>query len=61
MFLREDARDSAVIDHHHQTNLVTLCPVIGSVLVDSEQAPPIGCEPQLAAGRDKRCHDITRI
>jgi hypothetical protein len=43
MFLREDGRDPAVIDRHHQTNLVTPLPVIGSVLLDSGQVLHAGC------------------
>jgi len=38
MSLHRDGRDPAIIDRHHQTNLVTPLPVIGSVLLDSRQA-----------------------
>jgi hypothetical protein len=38
VLLREDGRDPALIDCHHQTSLVTRLPVIGSVLSDNGQA-----------------------
>src|SRR6516165_10650201 len=43
MLFREDRRDTAVIDSHHKTNLVTPWPLIGSVLLDSGQASPARC------------------
>src|SRR5713101_7204801 len=43
VFLREDGRDPAVIDRHYQTNLVVPWPLIGSVLLDSGQAPQARC------------------
>jgi len=56
MLFREDRRDTAVIDSHHKTNLVTPWPLIGSVLLDSGQASPArsGSEEESRRPRHKK-------
>ena len=55
VLLREDGRDPAVIDRHHQTNLITPLPVIGSVLLDAGKRCPLAAAPEIAAGRRHGC------
>src|SRR6202023_243783 len=61
VFLCEDGRDPAVIDRHHQTNLVVPWPLIGSVLLDSGQAPPAGCGFAGPSRKRARCPTSSKI